>query len=278
MFAVLFCIWLPCHAQYGSNVQGTVTDATGAVIPKVAVTLHNTATSVDLKGATNASGFYRFEAVPPGDYSVIAQIPGFKTASISVTVTPDETRGVDVSLVPAGAGTVNVTVTGVAPDLNPEETRIEVTLASDEITKLPMAGHDVQQILALTPGVTGFEPTQPGGGYGSTLFSANWAPPFQANGQGINSNLYLLDDLPVNDDVNQGAAIMFPNADMIDQVSMQTQTFSVENGISASLQTSFNTKSGANKFHGDLDYTYAGANLAAADNVENQINTNFSVR
>ncbi len=136
-----------------------------------------------------------------------------------------------------------------------------------------MAGHDVQQILALTPGVTGFEPTQPGGGYGSTLFSANWSPPFQANGQGINGNLYLIDDLPVNDDVNQGAAIMFPNADMIDQVSMQTQTFSVENGISASLQTSFNTKSGANKVHGDLDYTYAGANLAAADNVINTINT-----
>ena len=177
----------------------------------------------------------------------------------------------DVTLVPAGAGTVNVTVTGVAPDLNPEETRIEVTLASEEITKLPMAGHDVQQILALTPGVTGFEPTQPGGGYGSTL-SANWAPPFQANGQGINGNLYLLDDLPVNNDVTQGAAIMFPNADMIDQVSMQTQTFSVENGINASLQTTFNTKSGANKVHGDLDYTYAGANLAAADNVDNVVN------
>ncbi|MGA2633690.1 MAG: TonB-dependent receptor [Terracidiphilus sp.] len=273
MLAVLLCIWLPCHAQFGSNVQGTVSDATGAVIPQVAVTLHNTATSVDLKGTTNASGFYRFEAVAPGDYKVIAQQPGFKTTSISVTVTPDETRGVDVKLVPAGAGTVNVTVNGVAPDLNPEETRIEVTLASDEITKLPMAGHDVQQILALTPGVTGFEPTQPGGGYGATLFAGNWAPPFQANGQGINGNLYLLDDLPVNDDVTQGAAIMFPNADMIDQVSMQTQTFSVENGISASLQTTFNTKSGANKFHGDLDYTYAGANLAAADNVDNTINT-----
>jgi hypothetical protein len=273
MLVVLLCIWLPCHAQYGSNVQGTVTDATGAVIPRVAVTLHNTATSVDLKETTNGSGFYRFEAIAPGDYAVIAQQPGFRTESISVTVTPDETRGVDVTLVPAGAGTVNVTVNAVAPDLNPEETRIEVTLASDEITKLPMAGHDVQQILALTPGVTGFEPTNPGGGYGSTLFSANWAPPFQANGQGINGNLYLLDDLPVNDDVNQGAAIMFPNADMIDQVSMQTQTFSVENGISASLQTSFNTKSGANKFHGDLDYTYAGANLAAAHSVVQTVNT-----
>jgi hypothetical protein len=273
MFAALFCIWLPCHAQFGSSVQGTVTDPTGAVVTKVAVTLHNTGTGVDLKETTNMSGFYRFQSVAPGEYAVIAQQAGFKTASISVTVTPDETRGVDITLVPAGAGAVNVTVNGVATDLNPEETRIETTLASAEITKLPMAGHDVQQILALTPGVTGFENTPPGGGYGSTLFAGNWTPPFQSNGQGINGNLYLIDDLPVSDDVTQGAAIMFPNADMIDQVTMQTQTFSVENGTSASLQTSFSTKSGANKFHGDLDYTYAGANLAAADNVINTINT-----
>jgi hypothetical protein len=268
MVAVLFCIWLPCHAQFSSNVQGTVTDSTGAVIPKVAVTLHNTGTSVDLKEATNGSGFYRFESVAPGNYAVIAQQAGFKIASISVTVTPDETRGVDVTLIPAGAGTINVTVNAVAPDLNPEETRIETTLATEEITKLPMAGHDVQQIIALTPGVTGFENTPPGGGYGATLFAANWAPPFQSNGQGTNGNLYLIDDLPVNDDENQGGAIMFPNADMIDQVTMQTQTYSVENGTSASLQTSFNTKSGANKFHGDMDYTYAGANIAAAKAVD----------
>ena len=272
VLAALSCIWLPCQAQFGSNVQGTVTDQTGAVIPTVAITLHNTSTGVDLKQTANASGFYRFEAVSPGDYTVIATQSGFKSESISVTVTPDETRGVDVTLVPAG-GTVNVTVTTVAPILNPEETRIEITLASEEVTKLPMAGHDVQQILALTPGVTGVENTPPGGGYGATLFAANWAPPFQANGQGINGNLYLIDDLPVSDDVNQGAAIMFPNADMIDQVTMQTQTYSVENGTSASLQTSFSTKAGANKFHGDLDYTYAGANIAAANNVINTVIT-----
>ena len=232
----------------------------------------NTGTAVDLKETTNGSGFYRFEAIAPGNYAVIAAVAGFKTTSISVTVTPDETRGVDVTLVPAGAGTVNVTVNAVAPDLNPDETRIEVTLASDEITKLPMAGHDVQQILALTPGVTGFEPTQPGGGYGSTLFSANWSPPFQANGQGINGNLYLIDDLPVNDHVNQGAAIMFPNADMIDQVSMQTQTFSVENGISASLQASFQHQVGPTRSTATW-ITPMPVRTWLQDNVINTINT-----
>jgi hypothetical protein len=272
VLAILLCLWLPCLAQFSSNVQGTVTDSTGAVIPNVTLTLHNTGTGVDLKEMTNGSGFYRFEAVPPGDYTVTAAQAGFQTESIAVTVTPEETRGVDVTLVPGKAGTVIVAVTAVAPDLNPDETRIETTLSTDEITQLPMAGHDVQQIIALTPGVTGFENTNPGGGYGSSLFAANWAPPFQSNGQGTNGNLYLLDDLPVSDDVNQGAAIMFPNADMIDQVTLQTQTYSVENGTSASLQTAFNTKSGTNQIHGDLDYTYAGNHIGAAEGVYNTIN------
>jgi hypothetical protein len=271
MLAFLLSLWLPSQAQFGSSVQGTVTDQSGAVVSKAAVTLHNTGTGQDLKGTTDGSGYYRFVAVAPGDYTVNAAQAGFKTASVAVTVTTDENRGVDVVLVPAG-GTVNVTVTTAAPVLNPDETRIETTLASDEITKLPLAGHDVQQIIALTPGVTGVENTNPGAGYGATLFAGSWAPPFQSNGQGTIGNLYLIDDLPVADDINQGGAIMMPNADMIDTVALQTQTFSVENGTSASLQTSFSTKAGGNKFHGDMDYTYAGANFGAADGVTNVIN------
>ncbi len=272
LFLFLLGLTVPGLAQFGSNVQGTVTDSTGAVITGAAVTLHNVDTGVDLKATTNSTGYYRFTAIAPGNYAVIASLGGFKTESITVTVTSDETRGVDVTLAPAGAGTVNVTVTSVAPDLNPEETRIQTTLSSAEINQLPMAGHDVQQLIALTPGVTGFENTNPAGGYGSTLFAGSWAPPFQSNGQGTNGNLYLIDDLPVSDAINQGGAIMMPNGDMIDTVSLQTQTYSVENGTSASLQTSFSTKSGSNKFHGDIDYTYASSNVGAAESVINTIN------
>ncbi len=259
-----------CRAQYSANVQGTIADASGAVVAKAAVTLHSVSTGVDLKQTSNASGFYRFDAVAPGDYTVSAEAPRFQKTTIAVTVTPSETRGVNITL-QVGTASVNLTVTAVAPIMNPEETRVQTTLASSEVTKLPLAGHDVQQLLALTPGATGFEPTNPAGGYGATLFANSWAPPMRGNGQGTNSNLYLLDDLPVNDDINQGAAIMMPNADMIDQVTMQTQTYSVENGSAASLETAFTTKSGGNKFHGDMDYTYAGAHIGAAEQTLNTV-------
>jgi hypothetical protein len=279
-FVVFLCLWQPCHAQFGSNVQGTVSDSTGAVVPQVAITLHNTNTGVDLKGTTNDTGYYRFTAIAPGDYTVIASQAGFKTASISVAVKPAETRGVDVILEPAGTGTTSVTVSGVAPDMNTDETRVETTLAAEEISKLPLANHDVQELIALTPGVTGYQNESPSGGYGSSIFASSFGgstatgnSPYSANGTGGNSNLYLIDDLPVGDDITQGNAMILPNSDMIDQVTLQTQTFSVENGTSASLQIGFSTKSGTNKFHGSADYSYAGKNLAAANNLTNTFPT-----
>src|ERR1700733_7211877 len=108
-------------AQYSANVEGTVTDSTGAVIPQVVVTLRSTGTGVALKATANSDGYYHFSAIAPGDYFVVASMSGFRTETVAVTVTQDQRRGVNITLVPA-ASTVNVTVKEVAPALNPEET------------------------------------------------------------------------------------------------------------------------------------------------------------
>lgn len=262
-------VWLligtaACNAQFSANVQGTVTDSSGAVVPNVAVTLHNTNTGVDLKDTCNGSGFYRFSAVAPGAYRIIAEAAGYKKTSIAANVSPGETRGVDVTL-QVGTASVNVTVTAIAPALNPEETRIQNTVGAREISQLPLPNRDVQMLMALTPGVVGVQDETPSKGYGSSIFAPNFNPPYSANGMGTQGNLFLIDDLPVNDDMNQGRALILPNADMISQVALQSQTYSVENGTSSSLQTAFTTKSGGNAFHGAIDYSYAGQNWGAAD-------------
>ena len=56
MFAALFCIWLPCHAQYSAVVQGTVTDPKGAIVQGASVTLTNTATNISDSATTNGTG------------------------------------------------------------------------------------------------------------------------------------------------------------------------------------------------------------------------------
>jgi len=250
-------------AQFSSNVQGTVVDSSGAVVPNMPVTLHSASTGIDLKETTNGSGFYRFSAIAPGTYTVTVDATGFKSLSVEATVAPGETRGVDLKLA-VGTAAVNVNVTSEASALNPEETRIQTTISSAEISQLPLPNRDVQLLLALTPGVTGFQNESPTGGYGSSIFAGSFSPAYTANGEGTQGNLFMIDDLPVSDDITQGAAMILPNAEMIDQVALQSQTYSTENGTSASLQTAFNTKSGGNGFHGTLDYSYAGANVGAA--------------
>jgi len=262
--ALLFSSILPVEAQFSSNVQGTVVDSSGAVIAKAAIVLHNISTGVDLQETANETGFYRFSAVAPGDYQVKAAIIGFKPVSIAVTVTTGETRGVDILLSLASSNT-NVTVDSVASEINPDETRVVSTLGAQEISQLPLPNRDVQLLLALTPGVVGFQNESPTGGYGSSIFAGNFQPAYTANGEGNQGNLFLIDDLPVSDDIQQGAALILPNAEMINQVALQSQTYSVDNGTSASLQTAFDTKSGGNGFHGSADYSYAGKNIGAAD-------------
>ena len=263
--AILLLSWVPCRAQFSSNVQGTVTDSSGAVVSAASIGLHNVETGVDLEEKTNGSGFYRFSAVAPGNYTVNAKLQGFKPTSISVSLSTGETHGVDITLALAAAGTTNVTVTEAAPALNMDENRLQTTLSSEEIKELPLPNRDVQLLLALTPGVVGFQNESPSNGYGSSVFAGNFQPPYTANGEGVQGNLFLIDDLPVSDDITQGAALILPNADMINQVALQSQTYSVENGTAASVETAFDTKSGGNSFHGSIDYTYAGKNFGAAN-------------
>lgn len=265
VLGLIFSVSAVCHAQFSANVQGTVSDPTGAVVPHADVTLHNVATGVDAHSATNNSGFYRFSSLAPGNYTVDVNASGFSAASVAVTVTTAETRGVDVTLQVSKGGTT-VTVNSVATALNPEETRIQTTLTASEISKLPLPNRDPQLLGALTPGVTGYINEQANGGYGGAgIFQGGtYAPGFSANGLASNSNLYLIDDLPVMSAQNQGASLMVPSTDMIQEAALQTQTYSLENGIAASIQTAYTTKSGTNAFHGDADYTYASPNIGAA--------------
>jgi len=251
------------HAQFSASVLGTVTDSSGAVVPNASVTLHSVDTGVDFTGLTNGSGIYRFSSVAPGSYKVVVKSSGFSESSVGVTVTTGETRGVDVSLRASGLET-NVTVQSVAPAINPDETRVQTTISAAEIGQLPLPNRDVQELIALTPGVVGFQNESPNTGYGSSIFAGSFSPSYSANGLGTNSNLYIIDDLPVMDVHSQGSALILPNAEMIAEVALQTQTYSVENGTAASLQTAFTTKSGGNDLHGTADYSYAGAHIGAA--------------
>ncbi len=153
LVAFLFCLAPLTSAQYGSSIEGTVTDKSGAVLPGATVTATNQATGVSRSTVTGDSGFYRIPGLPPGTYTVGADAASFKKKSTpNVVISAEAVRGLDVVLEPASAQET-VTVTAGTQDLQTEGASVTDTITAREVVELPQFGRDPYELLRLTPGV-----------------------------------------------------------------------------------------------------------------------------
>jgi hypothetical protein len=264
---LLACAVFPfqqAHAQLNSSVQGTVSDTSSAVIPDAKVTLHNTQTGVNTVALTNPSGYYRFLYVVTGEYTVTAEKEGFATKSVAATVSVDQTIGVEITLTAATTKTT-VNVTANAPAVNPEETRIQATLSKVQIEALPLQNGSDLELLRLAPGVSGIDEDRVN--WAVNIANANETA--TANGLSADSNLFLLDGAPImseshtNGNTVLSSLYITPTQDMVQEVSLETMSFSVENTMGGSIVTNFVTRSGTNDWHGDVQYRYGAKSTAA---------------
>ncbi len=268
---VLFCAAMVfnAHAQFTSAIQGTVTDPSGAVVDGATVTLTNIGTDVSLTFVTRKAGQYTFNSLAPGRYKIAVAAQGFQKKIVEQTITTEQTAGINITLgVGKAATTVSVSSDSNGHGLNPAETRLQYTLSSSEIRNYPLQNRATLGLLATAPGATGIVA-------GAENINSNTSSPnMSTNGRGNASNLYLLDFIPLNTELGgfsstngsghgPGSIPIIPQPDMIQEIALDSTTFSVENGFSSGLQVSMTTRSGSNKFHGDLDYSYTGGPFAA---------------
>ncbi len=153
LFLVSFSLFAQSQATTGV-IEGTVTDATGAVLPGVTVSLHNTATNFEKVEVTSSQGLYRGVLLPLGPYEVRATLEGFA---------PQVVRGLDL-----GVGqtlTVNIkmqqttakeqiVVTAAAPLIETARTEGATRLDQKAMSDLPNNGRNFLEMTKLTPGVT----------------------------------------------------------------------------------------------------------------------------
>lgn len=273
-------------AQFTGNIQGVVTDGTGAAVPKASVTLVNASTQVSYNTTSDASGNYRFVSVAPGSYKVSADAPGFAKSEANIALTTEQTLNVPLTLKIGDAKEV-VTVTDVAPLVNTAETRTQMTLQSDSLSSLPLAGRNFISLVTLAPGVSGLGTMgggQPGGagtpGSGVDNYSTETAVDVSANGQGTVANQFIIDGLNVTSGIRQGVLNLTPNPDAIQETSIQVNTFSSEYGGASSIQMASTSKSGTDRFHGlASDYfnyqtMYAKTEFMAANAKYNPFHSN----
>ena len=249
MSVAVFSLFLavPSAGQTLGTITGEVKDTSGAVMPGVTVTAVNNATNALREAQTNDAGAFSFPALPPGSYTVKAELQGFQTGTRAAELHVEQTLRVDFSL---GIGTLSETteVTGVAPLITTENATVGTVIENRRIVELPLNGRNFLSLVALSPNVSA--EFAGAGQAGDRQGGSRSRQQLSISGQRREFNYYTLDGTD-NTDVNFNTYILLPSVDALEEFKVQTGIYSAEFGRAAS-QVNVVTKSGTNQFHGTV--------------------------
>ena len=264
------------QAQFNASLSGTVLDATGAVIPGAKVSLKNNNTQISRDTTSTGEGFYQFNSLPPGNYSVSVTAAGFKAATFdNVSIAAESPRNLDAHLETGGASETVMVNADTIPLLQTSDGSIGGTLDAETLQRVPTVGRDPYELLRTAPGITGDSARS---GNGQAVFLPNGGGPGQSNsgigqtenqiqisaaGQRVADNNYMIDGVSVNSLGQGGAAVVTPNEEAVSQIAVVSSSFSAEDGRNTGAQIKVVTKSGTNQFHGGLNFQYDEPGLNA---------------
>ena len=261
-----------------SAIVGEVRDTTNAVVPGVTVTITNHETGLKRTVQTDEAGRFNFPQLKPGTYSVRVEAPGFEPGQNDNVVSGlGQKQTVDFTLKVARSNEV-VEVSSESAIINPENANTSTTLNAPALENLPNPGGDLTYPLQFAPGAlintAGSSNDFVGGsnGYGNVEF----------NGLPALSNGYIVDGLETNDpltNLNSGLSTnLVLGLNSISEVTVNTLSYSVDQGRYGASQVDYVTKSGTNQFHGNLYELWNGSLLNAADYFTNATPGNHKPR
>jgi hypothetical protein len=245
MAAIVLLVAAPSFAQTNGRITGTLTDTSGAALPGATVTI----TSPSLQGSqtttSEGNGEFRFLSVPPGIYTVKAELSGFKTVEqTGVQVGIDRTVNLPMRL---DVATVveTVTVTGEAPVLDTSSTSTGVNVTQDLFQRIPLQRdiYDVARVAAGTQTDT----------FGTAVYGSTSA-----------ENQYIIEGVNVTG-IETGVEGKTLNFDFIEEIEVKTGGLPAEYGRLTGGAINVLTKSGGNNFKGSVFGFFEGAGLQSDD-------------
>ncbi len=231
---------------YGS-VTGTVTDQSGAGVPKAHAAVTNRATGVVREADADDTGHYTITDVSPGQYDLKITASGFKPLTqTNLAVAVNTVTNGDAKL-QVGAVSEQVTVEASAVTLQTEKTDLHTELTEKAILDMPLNQYrNYQTLINLVPGAT------PGVFQNAIADTPERALSTNINGTNRNNNNTRVDGaadvfvwLPHH-------AVYVPPAETIQEVNISTNNFDPEQGMTGGAAITVITKSGTNQFHGVL--------------------------
>jgi outer membrane receptor protein involved in Fe transport len=229
-------------------INGTIRDATGAVVPDANLVLKNVATGLERKTTSNSAGTYVVVSIPPGAYTLEAVKTGFGTKKIvefTLQVNQQATFDLDLQV---GALGQTVTVQAVGAEVQASTAELGAVVGERRIGELPLNGRNFTQLLALTPGVSSITVN---GAQAGPFGVVGTAVGPSVNGQNNRSNFFMIDGV---NNMGQyfGAYVMAPIIDTIEEFKVQSHNDEARFGGALGGIINVVTKSGTNKLHGTL--------------------------
>jgi hypothetical protein len=259
LVAALLCA-TPALADnlYGS-IRGTVTDASGAVLPGVQIKLTNIDTGIVKELAASSDGSFQFVELQPGRYNLAVSKANFKQFEAhGIQIIQNQTFVQNVRM-EVGTASEVLEVTADAAQVETTSIQLGATLSGEMVRDLPTLNRNWITLQQTLPGVVTAD----------TRFGSNYS----TNGSQAQQNSYLVNgtdanDLPLNSPLTQ------PNPDAIDEVQMVTNTINPEYGRNSGAIMNATTKHGENRFHGSAFEYYRDTFLNTANFFQYNPNTN----
>jgi hypothetical protein len=261
-----------------SAIVGQATDATGAVVPGATVTVTSHDTGSKRSGKTDEAGRFNFPQLKPGSYAVRIEAQGFEPQEADNVFSGLGQRQTVNFLLRVARSNETVEVSSEAPIINPSNANTSTTLDATALEDLPNPGGDLTYPLQFASGAlintagSGNDFVGGTNGYGNVEF----------NGLPALSNGYIVDGLETNDpltNLNSGLSTnLVLGLNSISEVTVNTLSYSVDQGRYGASQINYVTKSGTNQFHGNLYELWNGSILNAADYFTNATPGNHKPR
>jgi hypothetical protein len=255
-FSLMFVLSYSAFGQLGSaQLQGTVTDPTGAVVPNANVTVKSVDTGITRQVTTNDSGDYRVVDLTPGTYEVSVTHAGFRRTIIRVEAVVGTTATGDIKLAVAAAGeTVEVTEAAVGVDT--EKTDVGNVVTKDMVGTIPVIGRRWDNYVMLTPGVA------PDGTFGLISYRGISGLYNNNSVDGMDNNQAFFSEAR-----GRTRAVYIYSQAAIQEFQVGLSNFNAEYGRAAGGLVNAVTKSGSNEIHGQAFYYIRDDLTSAADTI-----------
>ncbi len=280
MFFLCFAMGEIAFGQAGrGGISGTVSDPTGAVVPKAKVVVANRATGFTQQSVASAAGLYSFVALNPGTYEVTASLQGFETVTQqNVVVNVDQVSVINIGLV-VGSSKDVVTVTAASDLMDTSSSTVGQLISAATIDRVPLLTRNVYDLVQLSAGVTPANGS-PNSSSSFAITNISSGRPgvdvssYTINGAIVGSVYYMVDGSPLGIAENNVASIIpaleIPE-DAVDEFRVETQNTPASYQSGGAGVISLATKAGTNSFHGD-GFVYIRPDILAANDYFNKQN------